>query len=265
MEKEESYSPPFLHLPAPGSLSCLGFPRVDVAAKLRLLLQQKYSGIFLGSNGTFLTGRSSFSQEERCIYPAVHREMVWWAQYSSRRYTLNTCPQCWGFLVPLLGGSENSAFSSCVLCSYMEVSWLSPAVVSALGHSCPSWQLSDGFLIWLFLGLSGQLLAGRERLSCLMLSEGSKASLCHLPHFYGTKELGSMLVWSEVPAAVGHVGYRQHICPPAKVVCYWPVLFVPRAASFVSLHLGPRLSDPTLLCWAPYHPNQSLASAVFLR
>lgn len=46
---------------------------MDVAAKLRFLLQQKYSGIFLGSNGPFLTGKSSFSQEERCIYLAVHR------------------------------------------------------------------------------------------------------------------------------------------------------------------------------------------------
>lgn len=61
---------------APGSLRCLGFPRVDVAAKLRFPLQQKYSGIFLGSNGLFLTGKSSFSREERCIYPAVHRERV---------------------------------------------------------------------------------------------------------------------------------------------------------------------------------------------
>lgn len=51
-----------------------------------------------------------------------------------------------------------------------------------------------------------------------------------------------------------HLGYRQHMCPPA-MVCYWAVSFVPRAANVVSLHLGPRLSDPTLLCRAPYHPE----------
>lgn len=71
-------------------------------------------------------------------------------------------------------------------------------------------------------------------------------------HFNGTEELGSVCVCSEV--VVEHLGYRQYICPPA-VVCYWPVSFMPHAASFVSLHLGPRLSDPTVLCWAPYHPD----------
>ncbi|KAI1240408.1 hypothetical protein IHE44_0008830 [Lamprotornis superbus] len=100
--------------------------------------------------------------------------------------------------------------------------------------------------------LSEELAADRERLSCLVLGERSKVSLCHLLHFYGTKELGSVHVCSEV--AVGHLGYKQHICPSA-VVCYWPVSFMPRAASFVSLHLEPRLSDPTVLCRAPYHPD----------
>lgn len=91
--------------------------------------------------------------------------------------------------------------------------------------------------MWVFLGLSGQLAVGRERLSCLVLGEGSKVTLCHILHFNGLKEVGSVHVWSEVPAAVEHLGCREYICPPA-VVCYWPVLFVPRAASFVSLQFG---------------------------
>lgn len=77
---------------------------------------------------------------------------MWWAEYSSRKYshTVTTCPWCCYFLVPILRGSERGAFSPCVLCSCLELSWLSPAVASAPGHSCPPWQLSSGFLIRLF-------------------------------------------------------------------------------------------------------------------
>lgn len=81
-----------------------------------------------------------------------------------------------------------------MLCSRMEVSWLSPAVASSPGHSCPPWQLSSGFLTRLFLGLSLQLVAGRERLSWQVFVEGSEVSLCHLLHFCGTKELGYVCV-----------------------------------------------------------------------
>lgn len=179
MEKEESYSSRFLPLSAPGSLSCLGFLGVDVAAKLGFLLQQKYSGIFLGSNGLFLTGRSRFSAKKGAFIQLCMGR--WCDEHSIQAGNThsNTHPQCCYFLVPILRGSERGAFSLCVLCSYMEVSWLSPAVASAPGHSCPPWQLSDEFLIWLFLELSVQLAAGRERLSCLVLGEGSEVSLCH--------------------------------------------------------------------------------------
>lgn len=90
----------------------------------------------------------------------------------------------------------------------MEVSWLSPAVASAPGHSCPPWQLSDTA----FFGAVCTT-RSRQREAFLAWCLVSKASLCHLLHFYGTKELGSVRVWGEVPAAGEHMGYRQHTCP----------------------------------------------------
>lgn len=76
-----------------------------------------------------------------------------------------------------------------VLCSYMEVSWLSPAVASAPGHSCPSWQLSDGFLIQLFWGLSATCSRQRE---------------AFLPGAWWVKPLCASLLW--------HKGFGVCVC-----------------------------------------------------
>lgn len=173
-------------------------------------------------------------------------------------------PWCCRFLALILRGSEVSALSHCVLHRYMEVSWLSPAATPAPGHSCHPWQLSDGFLTFFFGGvvLSTQLATGKET-SCPVL--GSVAPTSPLRHKDGCVHawVTHLSPWSEVSAAVEHLGCVQHSCPLAMMSCLAGLSHSCHVrAGFISLHHRAKAAWSQTLVLGSLSPRLSVCSAL---